>query len=392
MKGLAFLTWAHLRRNPGRAAILVACTALALFLPVAGALLVSGYERDLTARAIATPMVLGARGNRFDLVLGALYFRTSKLETVPQAAADALRQERAGTVIPLHLGYTARRRPVVGTSPEYFELRGLRTAQGTLPLLLGDACIGADVARELGIAPGGFLFSDPRDIFDIAAPPSLKLNIVGVLAPSGTADDGAVFVDVKTGWVLEGFAHGHQNPKRGVDPELVLQQNADNVTLSEAMVEYQEITPENIGDFHVHGDVTKLPLTALLFVPDSPKAATMTKAKVNLEGRWQMVVPEVVVGDLVAFVFRIKSLFDALTLALGAITVVLTALVLLLSARLRRREMLTLHRLGCSPGTVALLLGGEVVLIALLGALVAGVLLAATLWLGPGAAALVSAG
>src|SRR4029453_4571169 len=115
VSGILFLTWSHLRRNPGRSAILVACTALALFLPVAGALLVAGYERDLSARAIATPMVLGAKGNRFDLVLTALYFRDSKLESVPWSAADDLRAEGTGVVIPLHLGHSARQRPVVGT-------------------------------------------------------------------------------------------------------------------------------------------------------------------------------------------------------------------------------------------------------------------------------------
>ncbi len=396
MNGLAFLTWSHLRRNPGRTAILVACTALALFLPVAGALLVSGYERDLVARARATPMVLGSKGNRFDLVLTALYFRASKLAPITQGAAQDLQAEGNGTVIPLHLGYTARQRPVVGTTPEYFELRKLLAAQGTLPLLLGDACVGADVARDLQLAPGGALFSDPRELYDIAVPPALKLRVCGVLPRTGSADDGAVFVDVKTGWVLEGLAHGHQDPQRGVDPGLVLRQDRDKdgrdgIVLSEAMIEYNEITEQNVADFHFHGDPAHLPLTAVLFVPDSPKAATMTKAKVNFKGDLQMLIPEVVVRDLVAFVFQLKKLFDALTLTLGGITAALTALVLLLSARLRRREMQTLHRLGCSPRTVTLLYVGEVAFMFALGAALALVLLAATLALFPDPAALVGA-
>lgn len=384
MNGLLFLTCAHLRRHRGRSAILVLCIALALYLPVAGALLVARYERDLGQRAEATPMVLGARGNRFDVVLAALYFRSGRVDDLPQAAVDALRREGAGTVIPLHLGFTARTRPVVGTSPEYFELRRLQPAAGSLPQILGDACVGADVARDLGLAPGSSLFSDPRDIFDITVPPALKMHVVGVLPPTGTADDGAVFVDVKTAWVIAGLAHGHQDPQRGVDPSLVLREGGGNVTLSEAMIEYQEITPDNLQDFHFHGDPKTLPLTAAIFVPDSPKAATMVKAKVNVEGRFQMLIAADVVRDLVAFVFRIKALFDALTLALGAITVGLTALVLLLSARLRQREMRTLHRLGCSPGTVAWLYASEIVVLALLAAAVAGLLVLATLWLGPG--------
>ncbi|MEZ5965231.1 MAG: hypothetical protein R3F56_15465 [Planctomycetota bacterium] len=383
MKGLLFLTWAHLRRHVGRSAILVLCLALTLYLPVAGGLLVAQYERDLTARAQATPMVLGAKGNRFDVVLAALYFRGGRVEDLPQAAVDSLRGEGAGTVIPLHLGFTTRSRPIVGTSPEYFELRHLRPAQGSLPLILGDACVGADVARELGLEPGSTLFSDPRDIFDITVPPALKMHVVGTLPRTGTADDGAVFVDVKTAWVIAGLAHGHRDPQRGVDPDLVLKQGGGNVTLSEAMIEYQEITPENLADFHFHGDPATLPLTAAIFVPDSPKAATMVKAKVNVEGHYRMLIAEDVVRDLVGFVFRVKALFDALTLALGAITSALATLVLLLSARLRRREMHTLHRLGCSPGTVATLYANEIAAIVLAAAAIAAALVALTLWLGP---------
>jgi hypothetical protein len=96
-----------------------------------------------------------------------------------------------------------------------------------------------------------------------------------------------------------------------------------------------------------------------------------------------MLIPEVVVHDLVAFVFKIKKLFDALTLVLVVITVALTGLVLLLSARLRAREMGTLHRLGCSPGMTALLHGSEIAFLFAWGAVVAGVLVAATLWLVP---------
>lgn len=385
MNGLLFLTWSHLRCNSGRTAILVGCTALTMFLPVAGALLVSGYERDLSARAIATPMLLGAKGNRFDLVLAALYFKSSKIERVTQAAADELLAEGNGTVIPLHLGFTAQQRPVVGTTPEYFELRRLRPAQGSWPQLIGDACVGADAARDLHLASGDSLLSDPRELYALAAPASVKLRVCGVLSRTGTADDGAVFVDVKTGWMLEGLVHGHQ--ARGVNPELVLAQGS-HVVLSEALIEHQEITETNVADFHFHGAAANLPLTAVLFVPDSAKVATMTKAKMNTAGKLQMLVPGDVVRDLVTLVFQVKRLFDALTLVLGLITAGLVGLVLLLSAHLRRGEMQTLHRLGCSPRTVAWLHASELAFILGLGAALAGVLVLLTLWLLPNAAAL----
>ena len=37
------------------------------------------------------------------------------------------------------------------------------------------------------------------------------MQVVGVLEPSYTADDGAIFVDLKTAWVIQGLVHGHQD-------------------------------------------------------------------------------------------------------------------------------------------------------------------------------------
>lgn len=381
--GLVYLARCHLRANLARTLVLVACVALALFLPLAGWLLVSGYERDLTARAQATPLVLGAKGNRFDLVLTSLYFREAKVERIVWRAIDELQQSQQGVVIPLHLGFSARNYPIVGTSPEYFELRGLRAAQGTLPLMLGDVCLGAEVARALGLAPGGALFSDPIDLYDISVPPALKMHVCGVLPRTGTADDGAVFVDVKSAWIIEGLAHGHDDPKRGLDPNLITKRTEGSIEVSEAMIEYNEVTPENAASFHIHGELATMPVTGAIFLPDSQKAATMTKARINQDGRWQMVVPEVVVRDLVAFVFKIKALFDGLMVVLCAITAALTALVLFLSARLRQREMLTLQRIGCRPGAVGTLYLLEITFIFVLGALCAAALLGLTLWLVP---------
>ena len=43
--------------------------------------------------------------------------------------------------------------PDIGTTPEYHEQRGLAVAQGTLPLVLGQAALGARTATMLGLAP-----------------------------------------------------------------------------------------------------------------------------------------------------------------------------------------------------------------------------------------------
>ena len=68
-----------------------------------------------------------------------------------------------------------------------------------MPLRLGDAVLGATVADELGLGPGDALFSEVAELYDLSRPPALKMRITGVLAPTGTPNDRAIFIN------MEGF-------------------------------------------------------------------------------------------------------------------------------------------------------------------------------------------
>jgi putative ABC transport system permease protein len=372
VKGVLYLALRHALHHRGRTAILLGCIALTLFLPLATSGLVSDYERSLVARSRSTPLVAGPRGNRFDLALLALYFRSSPLPSIPQGKLDELRAEAGLLAIPLHVRFTARGYPIVATSPEYYEERGLRAERGTRPLRVGDALLGAAAAAALRLAPGESLFSDQRELYDISRPPAVKLHVAGVLAPTGGPDDGVVFVDIKTAWMLEGLAHGHDEVTPELDPRLLLGRSEQEIRLSGAFLEYQEITDENAARFHLHGDPARLPLSAILVFPGSEKTRTLLKARWNESREYQMVVPREVIDELLAFVFRVKAFLDGIALGLGLVTALLVALVVLLSARLRAGELETLARIGASRRSAFLLLSGELLAVVLAAAALAG--------------------
>ncbi|NRA97286.1 MAG: hypothetical protein HRU14_13870, partial [Planctomycetes bacterium] len=83
MKGVWLLSWRHLRHSRAQTLVLVLCLAVSAFLPLATRLLVDRYEDELGARARETPLIAGAKGNRFDLVMSGLYFRKASLDTIP---------------------------------------------------------------------------------------------------------------------------------------------------------------------------------------------------------------------------------------------------------------------------------------------------------------------
>jgi len=382
VNGIVYLAWRHANAHRGRSLLLVCCIALALWVPWTAGALAERYDTDLRARAASTPLVIGAPGNRYDLTLAALYFRPSELETVAYSELERLQREGRAVCIPLHMRSTARGFPIVATSIEYIEFRRLALASGRDALRIGEVALGADVAEQLALTVGDPLFSDPTELYDISRPSALRMRVAGVYERTGTPDDGAVFCDVRTAWVLEGIAHGHDDAD-DIDEALVLSRSESSVSVSGALIEHAEVTPENEASFHYHGDTALLPLTAILALPHSRKDAILLKSAINARRDHQAVTPSLVIEDLLGVVFRIKAFFDLVGLFLIATTAALVALVFLLSSRLRAAEMRTLDRIGAPRRAALGLIGLEVLGVLVLATAAAGGATALTLALLP---------
>jgi putative ABC transport system permease protein len=381
--GLLQLTWRYLTFHKVKTLLLLLALTLTFFLPIAAGLLVRFYEADLNARAKATPLVAGTPGDRFDLVLKSLYFTGEAPPALRYADYSAVVDEGRGSAIPLYLEFTAGGRPLVATTPEYYRFRNLQPAAGTLPLQVGDAVLGHTAAEELGIAVGDTLPTDQVNLYDLSAAYPLRMKVVGVLAPAGTPDDGAVFASLETGWVVAGHGHGHEELDRDTGGGKLLGRGDDSVTASAAVEQFIEITPENIADFHFHGDRSDLPVTSIIAVPDSDKNRTLLKGKFAAAKNLQLLVPTEVIGELLGIVFRVKRFFDASFALVLAAAVLFLTLVVLLSLRLRRDERQTLFNMGCSRGTIAIMQVAELAIIGLAALFLAGLGAAALLLFAP---------
>lgn len=384
MRGLVILVGRYLIYYRSRTALLVACLGLTIYLPLAAELVVQDFQRQLVARAATTPLLLGARGSRFDLALHALYFEAEPTATLTSAEVEQVTTTGWATPIPLLIRQKARGFPIVGTSSDYLEFRRLGLSAGRSFLYLGECVVGAHVARKLQLKVEDKLLSDPENLFDIAGAYPLKMHVVGVLAESHSPDDGAVFVDLKTAWILEGIGHGHQNVADESAGPGILNRTAAGVVAGAALPQYTEITPENRDTFHFHGEPSQFPLTAIIAVPHDAKSATL------LQGRYldpsqatQALQPLAVVSELLDLVFRIKRFFDLTAWLLITVTVLFLVLVLSLSLRLRQRELQTMFKLGCSRFTIFRLQTMELIFIISAATLLATPLAWATVLLTP---------
>jgi len=373
-----YIAWRYVAFNKIRTATLIACVTLIAILPLTLELLLTESEQQLLSRAESTPLLLGAKGSALDLVMNGLYFDDEIPELVSMAAVNELEDSGLAMPIPLYVRFNARRFPIVGTTLDYFDFRGLTMAQGRQLALLGEAVIGAEVADRLGIAAGDSLLSSPETVFDLAGVYPLKMPVVGVLKRSYTPDDLAVFVDVKTAWVVQGLVHGHEDLARSEDASVVIDRTDTNVVASARLVEYTEITDENIDSFHFHGEPEQYPLSAVVVVPNDDKSGTILRGRYQeSEGLHQLVVPGTVVDGLLANIFRIKNVLDAVIFVVAIATVLALTLVFALSIRLRQREIGTVFRIGGSRLTIARLLIAEIAIIVSASALLCGVVMLA---------------
>jgi putative ABC transport system permease protein len=375
-----YVAWRYLTFNWARSLTLIACVTLIAVLPLALELLLDESECQLLARAETTPLVVGAKGSSLDLVLNSLYFGDTVPELISMAAADRVVDTDLALPIPLYVRFKAQGLPIVGTNLDYFDFRSLAVAKGRNLALLGECVLGARAAEELGLGPGDALLSSPETLFDLAGVYPLKMRVAGVLAPTHSADDLAVFVDLKTVWVIQGLVHGHQDLRAVTDPTLVMDRSEGKVTATAKLAQYTEITPENIDSFHFHGDPADYPITAVIALPYDDKSGALLRGRYVAMGdaheTQQVLVPGDVIEGLLANIFRIKSVLDAVILVVGMATVLALILVFALSLRLRQGEIQTIFKLGCSRATIVRLLGAEIAIILAVAALLTGLFLA----------------
>jgi len=368
-----YIAWKYLSYQKTKTALLMISITLIIFLPAGLNVLVDETAQNLRMRAKQTPLVLGARGSELELVLNSLYFQSKTPSVLRMAEVSRLQESRFALAIPLHTRFRARGRPIVGTTFDYFEFRRLSIIDGRQLTQLGECVIGSEVARELEISTGETLMSSPENAFDLAGVYPLKMNIVGILAPTGGPDDNAIFVDLKTVWIIAGLGHGHTNLDQPELSDLLLGREGNRITANAAVIQYTEITSKNIDSFHFHGERHDFPITAIIAVPNDSKSRTLLLGRyLSSDDATQIVDPTEVMDELLATILKIHSFMIAGSLLVGTATVLMAILVFVLSIRLRRGEIATMRKLGASPMRIASILANEVLFVLVLSLIAAG--------------------
>jgi putative ABC transport system permease protein len=379
VKDLLYLGVNYIRHHRVKLLVLTLAITLVSWLPIAIQSIVDQTARQLSQRAERTPLVIGAPGSPLELSLGSLYFKAKTPQVMSYAEVAAVRATGYARAIPLYYRFRVQDYPLVGTSPDYFDYRGLRLSSGRHAALLGEAVIGAQVARAMQLTVGDHVISSPESVFDLAGVYPLKMPVVGILAPGFSPDDEAVFVDIKTAWVIQGLGHGHQDLNRKEALGQILKREGDNIIANASVRQFNEITPDNLDSFHFHGDNADNPISAIIPVPADKKSAALLLGH-YLEERSdvQIVRSQRVIGELLDTLFTVRDYIVVGIAIVALATATVALLVFYLSLRLRKGERFTLARIGASRWQIQALMATEVIFVLLLSAVLSAILIALT--------------
>lgn len=384
MRHVLYMAWSYVRYHWVKTVVLVASISLIILIPLGLQLIVRQASEILSARAASTPLLIGAKGSALDLTLASLYFRYPSVDPVAFRELARVNGTGLARAIPLHLRYSASGYRIVGTTTEYFDFRGLAIERGRAMAILGECVLGARVAQALELGPDSVIFSAPAGAFDVAGSFPLKMKVVGVLVPTGTLDDMAVFTDVKTTWVIAGLAHGHMDMTLPEAKRGVLERQEGNVVANPSVLSYTEITSENIDSFHFHGDPDEFPVDAIIVVPKDRRSEIMVRGRFEgSDGTVQMIVPLAVIEELMDTVLSVRDFVIMGSMGVGLATIATAILVFALSIRLRAREIETIRKIGGARGRIRAILAAEILLVVGLSGLVTLVLLGAIAAFGP---------
>lgn len=403
-------------------------TALSMALGVAlivAVLVIHGVVAQAFNRSAAGyDLIVTAKGGRLQAVLNTVYHLSTPVENLPYTYYEEFLKtpekegkyaKYVGFAIPYCLGDNYKGYRVVGTTPDMFEK--IEYAYGKKYTFSQGAnfkaddffagVVGALVARKTGLKVGD-TFSPTHGVTsdEEEGHKHDPFKVVGVLAPTGTPNDRALFVNMEGFFLLEGHAldapkesvsstHDEDDAHEHSEGESHEQGNPDTADQSHSHEDEDahDHEAEDAHDHEAHDDAehtdahneyahshAPLPksqreVTAILIRSANVTAPLYLSKAVNKSPYGQLVQPQL----------EIARLFDGLVGNIELLLVALAGLVVIVagigimvsmynSMSDRRREIGIMRALGAPRGTIVQVILVESLLLALAGG-VAGYLL-----------------
>ncbi len=385
--------------------------ALGAALVVAVLVIFSVIERSFSQAAHGYSIIVGAKGGRTELVLNTVFHLGRPIENIPWSFYKEFSEGRFSravkVAIPYCLGDNYKGYRVVGTTPELFsELeyapgRKYEFHDGRNFATDGfyEGVVGYLVARRTGLKVGD-TFAPTHGITTEEGQGHThdEFRVVGILAPTGTPNDRALFVNMEGFFLLEGHAKGSPQPQGPDGSEAEESDEAEtraesndgqagsagvsnesNAAVGDHQNETSAADAHSGHQGHTHNR-EPLPedqreVTCVLVRVTDPILGTHLPNVINEGPVAQAVSPLRVTQELINTIFQpIRWLLLVLTTLVIIVAGVGMMVAIYNTMSERRREIAVMRALGASRRTILMIVLCESVMLAVLGG-AAGVLL-----------------
>jgi putative ABC transport system permease protein len=392
---LWMIAWRSIQQRGLASALTALSMALGVALVVCVLVMYGVISRSFAKGAEGFDMIVGAKGSKLQLVLNTIYHLSTPVENIPwsyyrEFSGKGRFASSVKTAIPLCLGDHYGGFRVVGTVPELFEMEyapGERyqfsAGHNFEPEHFFEAVVGATAAHESGLSVGSSFQPTHGVVEDGQGHKHDAFKVVGILAPSGTPNDRALFVNIEGFFLLEGHAkaetakpaHKHE-PNESADHD---HDHADKKSPADAKAPSSALTSaaakHEDHDEHDHDHAHREPLpesqrevTAILIRTATPFANLSLPKAINKDSVAQAVFPS---SEIVNLFQGIVGNLERLLLILAALVMVVAGIGIMVSIYNsmsdRRREIAVMRSLGAGRTTVLTIVLLESVLLSLGG-------------------------
>lgn len=287
------------------------------------------FQRDLAG----IDLVVGAKGSPMQLILAGVFHIDVPPGNIPLEEVEKLRrQPQVDKLIPLSLGDSFRGFRIVGTTPDYLAHYRMAFAQGQAWERPMEVALGAQVARDVGMAVGD-TFIGSHGLGGGGHQHGENLfRVKGVLAPCGCVVDRLIVTSTESVWQV------HEKAMATDDADRKALEAEREVTI--ALITYK-----------------------------SPLAAVTFPRWVNGSTDMQAAAPAIEVSRLL----RMLGVGSEVLRGVGAVLLFTAALSVFIAfwnaVRERRADLAMLRMLGATPAKVAALLLCEALWLAVLASI-----------------------
>jgi len=382
------LAWRSVRQRPLSSILTAISVALGVALTLAIMALRDSARSSYLETARGYDVILGpTHGSPLQIVLNTMFHVGDAGGTIPWEAYEEAKQDvRVKYAVPYAVGDMFLGHHVVGTATDFF--KALQDGQGT-PFGEGlrgkqfrdghhfEAVAGATAAASTGLRIGSTFRVTHGMSYDQHAE---VWKVVGIMRPTGTPADRAIFIPIETFYEVGGHKAGAESKKKRREEREKAKQKDEHDG-------HEHDADEHEGDDHEgheHGTKEELGLSAVGLRLKSPiMRLSYVADKRDQRGSVQAVMPSDQIRDL----FKIVGAVDGVFRIIAWLIVVVAAVGILVSLyntiQGRRREIAILRALGARARHILAVIVLEALLLCLLGGLLgvivghAGVLLAA---------------